>query len=277
MLRRRSAILVRDHGGFEVHSSSFRTWRGRAFYRFGLRAADGFLFTSRDQADPWLRAGIFVGNGVIHEVPEASTDLASWPLTAGNELRLPGRPSLLWVGRLDANKDPLTILDGFAMAAAALPDAALTLVYGDDQLLAEVKSRIARSPVLGSRVHLRGRIERNALPRLYATADVFVLGSHHEVACFSLIEALSFGVVPVVTDIPPFRRLTDEGRLGALFPPGNAAQLARALERLRGADFASQRRAVRAHFERELSWSAIGARALEVYRIAAERRRQTPA
>jgi glycosyltransferase involved in cell wall biosynthesis len=126
-------------------------------------------------------------------------------------------------------------------------------------------------------VHLRGRVERNALPRLYATADVFVLGSHHEVACFSLIEALSFGVVPVVTDIPPFRRLTGEGRLGALFPPGNAAQLARALERFAGADFASQHHAVRTHFERELSWSAIGPRALEVYRIAAERRRQTPA
>jgi glycosyltransferase involved in cell wall biosynthesis len=269
------AILVRDHGGFGPHSPSFHTWRGRTFYRFGLRPADGFLFTARDQAAPWLSAGIIHNSNAVHAVPEASTDLDSWPRKSNREERLPGSPSLLWVGRLDANKDPLTVLDGFARATAALPEAALTMVFGDDQLLTDVNSRIAQCPALASRVHLQGRIDRSELPDLYATADVFVLGSHHEVACFSLIEALSFGVTPVVTDIPPFRALTDGGRLGALFSPGNAEELARALERLAGVDFTAQRHMVIAHFRRELSWSAVGRRALEIYRATALRRQNS--
>ena len=32
-----------------------------------------------------------------------------------------GDPAMLWVGRLDANKDPLTVLAGFEQALAAIP------------------------------------------------------------------------------------------------------------------------------------------------------------
>jgi glycosyltransferase involved in cell wall biosynthesis len=79
----------------------------------------------------------------------------------------------------------------------------------------------------------------------------------------------------VVTDIPPFRALTDGGRLGALFPPGNADELARALREVAAGDLAARRRLVREHFDRELSWPAVGRRALEVYRGAAASRRTT--
>jgi glycosyltransferase involved in cell wall biosynthesis len=272
-LPRQCAIFVRDHGGFNARSLSFRSWRGRAFYRFGLRAADGFLFTSRDQATPWLRASIVASAEAIHEIPEASTDLRSGSHDVPAQRSLPGQPALLWVGRLDANKDPLTVLEGFAGAAPSLPDAQLTMVYGDDVLLGAVEARIAARPALRARVHLRGRMARADLPALYAAADIFVLGSHHEVACFSLIEALSFGAIPIVTDIPPFRVLTDAGRLGALFTPGNADQLAGALRRAASVDLPSQRRRVRAHFDDQLSWQAIGRKALAAYRAAAVARR----
>jgi glycosyltransferase involved in cell wall biosynthesis len=264
-LGRRAVIFARDHGGFPGESTSFRTWRGRAFYRFGLGAANGFLFTAREQAIPWLRAAIIRANHAVHELPEASTDLPSQSIARDREERLPGRPSLLWVGRLEPNQDPLTVLAGFERALAALPEAALTLVYGDDLLLPEVSDRIERSPTLRGRVHLRGRLDRAALPAVYAGADAFVLGSHREVACFSLIEALSFGLSPFVTDIPPFRVLTDGGRLGGLFAPGNAEELARVLARLGEGDLSARREQVGMHFERELSWPALGRRALALY------------
>jgi glycosyltransferase involved in cell wall biosynthesis len=254
-------IVVQDHGGFGAGSSRFHSRRGRALYRFGLGAADGFLFTSRPQATPWLAAGIIPDARRVYEIPEASTDMASWP--TGGAPRLPGQPALLWVGRLDANKDPLTVLDGFERAD--LPGAALTMVFGEDALLPQVRARIAGS-TLRDRVHLRGRLDRRALAAVYAGADLFVLGSHHEVACFSLIEALSFGVTPVVTDIPPFRALTSG--VGALFPPGDAAALARALATVARGDLVEGRRAVRAHFTAQLGWSAVGSKALAIYRAA---------
>src|SRR5205814_5730077 len=131
------------------------------------------LFTVQAQAAPWREAGIIGADQLVHEVMEASTDL----LPGGPAAALPGRPALLWVGRLDANKDPLTVLGGFELAAETLPEAGLTLVYGDDLLLPEVRSRIAGSPRLQGRVHLRGRLERGELLALYAGADPVLLGS----------------------------------------------------------------------------------------------------
>ena len=206
-------------------------------------------------------------------MPEASTSLraASPPPGAGSVL--PGRPSLLWVGRLDPNKDPLTVLEGFSRAAASLPEAALTMVYGDDVMLPAVRGWIAGHPDIAGRIHLRGRLDRQALPPLYQDAELFVIGSHREVACFSLIEALSFGATPVVTDIPPFRALTAAGRLGGLFPPGDAGACARAIVQAAAGDRRARRSLVRAHFDSELSWAAVGNRALAGYRSAVAGRR----
>jgi glycosyltransferase involved in cell wall biosynthesis len=149
-----------------------------------------------------------------------------------------------------------------------LPTAALTMVFGTDDLLAQVTRRIASSSLLSGRVHLLGRLDHHRLAALYAGSDFFVLGSHHEGSGFALIEALSFGVTPVVTDIPSFRKITDGGKLGALFQVGHAAGMASAVLRLARGDFGSRRELVRAHFERELSWSAVGRKTLEVYRAA---------
>ena len=62
------------------------------------------------------------------------------------------------------------------------------------------------------------------------------------------------------------------------FPVGDAGALGRALERLGSSESLEDRMArraiVRAHFERELSWSALAHRALAIYREAETRRHQ---
>src|SRR5262249_30443747 len=95
---------------------------------------------------------------------------------------------------------------------------------------------------------------------------LFLLCSHREVASFAVIEALAFGVTPVVSDIPAFRALTGAGAVGALFPPGDAPALARALVALAPTVGPSSRGAVQAHFARTLSWPAIGRAAIAIYR-----------
>ncbi len=74
---------------------------------------------------------------------------------------------------------------------------------------------------------LVGRVDRADLPNYYAAADVFVSGSHYEGSGYALIEAMSAGVVPVVTDIPSFRAIA--GDTGARWTPGDAADFARVL------------------------------------------------
>lgn len=100
-----------------------------------------------------------------------------------------------------------------------------------------------------------------------------MLGSHHEGSGYALVEALACGCVPVVTDVPPFRAITGDGSVGALWPVGDAARCAEALVRLARSDLAAARAAATAHFERRLSWPVIGRRALDIYREVGTTRR----
>ncbi len=259
-----TSVLVQDHGGTADRAPSTWAWPRRLLFAVGLRAADGFLFTSREQTAPWQRAHILGRSQIIHEVAEASSDLATGYDGARGDA-LPGRPAILTVGRLNANKDPLTALRGYAGSVASLPHSALTMVFTERTLEAEVRGYIAATPALRDRVHLLGPVPRDRLATLYASADLFVLASRSEAASYALLEAMAFGVTPVVSDIPAVRKLTDGGRIGALFAPGDAASLARALGRLGGAGIHT-RREVRANFERRLSWEVVARRALDAYR-----------
>ena len=104
-------------------------------------------------------------------------------------------------------------------------------------------------------------------------ADVFVLGSHREGSGYSLLEALACGVTPVITDIPSFRTLTAGGTVGSLWNVGDAEGLCRALLSVVPGLQSDARMKVRAHFERELSFDAVGAKWAHMYKDALERTR----
>ena len=267
------AIVVQHHGGeFPVRGSGpVGAWR-RMRWRDGLSAADAVSFTSADQAVPWRDAGV-LGNQQVLEIVEASTTLR---LVARERARaaasVSGDPLILWVGRLTANKDPLTVLDGLEQALPHLPGASVVMVFGSGDLTADVTGRVRSSAVLGPRVTLAGQVPHAEMPNYYSAADVFVSGSHSEGSGYALIEALSAGVVPVVTDIPPFRVIA--GRCGARWAPGDARSFATALLDVCARDAVSERDQVKAHFERVLRWDAIANRTLAAYRELSARKRR---
>ena len=153
---------------------------------------------------------------------EASSTLQ--PMARGAARRgsgVAGSPAILWVGRLNANKDPLTVLDGFERALRDLPGATLTMIYSDDESAGRgAGSGSSASPALRDRVRLVGAVPHDRMASFYSAADLFVVGSHHEGSGYSLMEACACGAVPVVTDIPTFRLLTGGGSIGALWTAG---------------------------------------------------------
>jgi glycosyltransferase involved in cell wall biosynthesis len=272
-LPRRTALVVQDHASPPPRLEGPLAGLRRAVLSLGLRRPDAFLFTAAEQAEPWRRAGLIRPTQAVHEVPESSRTIHRLPRReARGRSGIDGAPAVLWVGRLNANKDPLTVLSGFEKAAADLPGARLTLIYHDGELEAAVSARIAASPALSGRVRLRGRLPPGEMPAAYSAADVFVLGSHREGSGYALLEALACGCVPVVSDIPSFRALTAAGAVGALWPAGDADAFARRLVALANADLERLRAAAAAHFARALSWPAVGRRALAVYHEVRDRR-----
>ena len=258
----RSASLV-----VQSHSDGAGIGRApllRAAGRLLRGAVDAFLFAVPEHADAWRAAGIVGPSQRVYCVMPASTDFPRLPRDAARRWSgIDGRPAVLWVGRLNANKDPLTALDGFERAVAHLPDATLTMVYGTTELAADVRARIESSPVLRSRVRLVGEVPHDRLPGFFSAADIFVVGSHHEGSGYALMEACACGAIPVVTDIPTFRAMV--GAVAALWKPGDAADCARALVDIASRDLDAERRVLARHFDRELSWEAVGKRAIEIY------------
>ena len=261
-------IVVQDHA-----SRPPRIWR-RAAWRRGLAAADGIAFCSAEQATPFVRAGVLSAQTPVYEIPESTSRFTPGErATARRTTGVAGDPAVLWVGHLDSNKDPLTVLDGFSATTRVLPGLRLYCCFGVAPLLARVQARIAADPQLRERVQLVGRVPHEQVEQLMRAADVFVLGSHREGSGYSLIEALACGLPPVVTDIPSFRALTAEGAVGSLWPCGDSRALSEALQAVAASADANTRGTVRGHFERELSFAALGAKLDAMYRQVGVRMR----
>ena len=266
-------IVVQDHGGeLPVFGSGpVGGWR-RKRWRDGLRHADAVSFTATEQAAPWREAGVLRDQRVL-AIVEASSTLRVVPRDRARAVAgVSGDPLILWVGRLTRNKDPLTVLDGLERALPHLPAAAVVMAFASNDLLDEVTARIRSSAVLSQRVTLAGHVAHDEIANYHGAADIFVSGSHAEGSGYALIEALSAGLVPVVTDIPPFRAIA--GPCGARWAPGDAAALASALRDVCSRDLTAAREQARERFARMLQWDAIAAATLTAYRELCEWKRR---
>jgi glycosyltransferase involved in cell wall biosynthesis len=251
-------IVVQDHGGFDPGRVSMLR---RAALRWGLGAAHMLLVATPPQTTEFRRSGLVAASVSIRDVMESSTRFV--PRRSEPPSR---RLNILWVGRLNANKDPLTVLEGFARFAEIRSDATLTYVYGTSELEPALRTAIGERAGLSNRVKLVGPVPHETLESIYGEADVFVLGSRREGSGYAAIEAMACGVVPVLTDIPSFRGLTDEGRVGMLWHPGDPQSLASTLAKVSRDDtLAVLRHACRTRFLEHFSWNAIGARAVALY------------
>lgn len=259
-------VLVQDHASTAERASALMRW--------GLERVAGAAFTDEEQAQPFLARGLLAPGTPIFAVPESSTHF-----TAGDQdearaaCGLHGDPAVLWIGRLQAKKDPLTVLNAVEIAAAEAPGLRLWCCFHEAPMLGEVQARIAASPILSTRVRLLGRVDHPAIETLCRAADVFISASRFEGSGYALIEAIACGATPVVSDIPSFRKLTDGGTIGALVSVGDAAAFARALIEVAASQRGSLRQATTAHFRRALSFEAVGARLREVYAALAGARR----
>lgn len=205
-------IVAQHHGELPF------TGRARVGHRMVRRHIDAYLFTgaSTGQVQPWVDGGVISPRARWFEVLEAGSLI---PPGHPPPLHLEGQPAVLWVGRLNEGKDPLTAIDAFALAATALPDAHLHLLASDRTLEREVKARIATLGAVGARVHLHEPVPHDQIAAWYAAAHLFFSTSRHEGSGYALIEALTCGCVPVVSSIPPHRAIV--GTLGGQFAPGD--------------------------------------------------------
>lgn len=131
----------------------------------------------------------------------------------------------VYVAALDSHKEPLVAAHA-AIEARRVGSAVRLLFAGDGPLRPQLESLASESraiDVLGF---------RNDVPRLLAAVDFFVLPSTREGLSFALLEAMSIGLPPIVSDAPGNRDAV--GDAGIVVPRGSVEDFAEALTRLAG-------------------------------------------
>jgi glycosyltransferase involved in cell wall biosynthesis len=161
---------------------------------------------------------ITVENGIAQGTAPSPDERAS----ARAELGLDGGTvAILYVGQLEARKDPLTAARAAAEARAGGAPVVL-LAAGDGPLAPELAAHASEAVrPLGRRADVGG---------LLAAADVFVLPSHREGLSYALLEAMARGLAVVASDVPGNAEAVRGA--GVLVPAGDVRALAAAFARL---------------------------------------------
>jgi glycosyltransferase involved in cell wall biosynthesis len=179
--------------------------------RLGLRHAAAVIVTTeelRTRAARVARRVDLIPNGVDTQL------FVPRPVT----VRM-GRPRILYVGRLSAEKNLSAVLTSMACLATG----ATFVVAGAGPLRESLEGRAKE---LGVSVDFQGVVEQTKLPAIYAEADVFVLASFTEGHPKVLLEAMACGLPCVVSDCAGNRSLVTHGLTGLLFDPRDPRQLA---------------------------------------------------
>ena len=247
-----------------VHHHAERPFTGikKMFQRLADRHIDAYLFASRQMGLSWVKKGNLASPQKIHEVMEVSSVFHQIDkVEAKGFTGIKKKLVYLWVGRLNANKDPIATVKGFLKFAQRYPDAVLYMIYHNDELLPDVYELLEEHPN-GNAVKMIGQAANNELLYWYNSADFFVSGSHYEGSGTAVCEAMSCGCIPVVTNIDSFRMITNNGNCGLLYQPGNVDELCKVLLQTVEIDKAEKRRLCLEYFRDHLSFSAI-ARGIE--------------
>lgn len=256
-------VVVTHHGPDYDRQKwgGFARFALRTGERWGMRWSQQRIVISQVIADlvqrKHGRASALIPNGVrLPVLPEESEQARAFGLE-------PSKYVLL-VSRLVPEKRHLDLIKGFH--AAALPGWKLAIVGASDHpdaYVQEVLDLAARTPG----VVCTGLQTGGALAQLYRHAGCFVLPSSHEGLPIALLEALSYGLPVLASDIPA--NLAVGLSADHYFPLGNTERLAVGLRRLadHGPDL-TEVQARRDWVSARFDWSVIADQTVAVYRAA---------
>ena len=134
---------------------------------------------------------------------------------------------LVWVGRLDRQKDPLLLLDAIKGVVETQPNLHLLMV-GDGNMRAQVESRI-HTLELQNHISLLGAIPPEQIAELLQIADLSVLSSAYEGMPIVVLEALATGVPVVTTEVGEVRLVVRDGINGFVVADRSAESFANSI------------------------------------------------
>lgn len=188
-----------------------------------------------------------------------------------------GKPTILFVGRMEKRKGLKYLLRAFPIIKEGVPDARL-IVAGEGRLREGYERWVTNSGVPD--VVFVGWVSDEDLPRYYASTDVYCApATGNESMGYVLLEAMASRKPVVASNIEGYATVITDGVEGHLVEPKNARALAGALVELLRDTGDRESMTMRARLRaEEYGWDRVAQRVLSYYeRLAFERHLTLPA
>ena len=266
----RKPLLASTHGGF-FHSgfaSGFKQVYFRTITRLSATAYRRVIATSEN--DGVLFRQVVAADRL--QVIENGVDLQKFQGAASAMLQ----PVLIYFGRWSQNKGLCDCIQLLAALCQQQPDVPWHLIIAGREYDLDAAALQQQAQTLGvaERMELHPNPELGLLRRLIGRSSYFLCLSQHEGFGIAPIEAISAGLVPLLSAIPPFVRLHQQTGCGLLLQTGQPETQALQIARLHSQLLHSQNHSAAQVAVQErvqcYGWTGVAERYAQQYDLALE-------
>jgi glycosyltransferase involved in cell wall biosynthesis len=212
-LRFSAFTLVQSVWGSDVLLTPGKGWYYRFINRFSLSRASLITSTAQSMSDGLERTinrPVYTfAHGLEHMPPETDYGKIPW--------RFFSNRSLLPLYRIQK------IIELFGQVQQLYPDASL-VIANTGPLLDDLRQVVLKLPD-PSAVSFVGYLGAEAQSEMYRQAMFYVSLPESDASSVSLLEAMTWGCIPLVADLPAMHEWIESGRNGAIVYPGLPLEL----------------------------------------------------
>ena len=146
-----------------------------------------------------------------------------------DKYRIPAGPILLYVGRMDREKNLDRVLRALPAAQAKAKFTFVIVGRGEE---GERIRQLAQELKLGQGIVFAGYIPNEDLPAIYRVGSCFIMAGTAELQSLVTMEAMATGLPVIAADALALPELVHDGDNGFLFPPEDIAALSDRMVRI---------------------------------------------
>lgn len=204
---------------------------------------------------------VYIPNGVNIPQRRLSSDIRK------EKFGLEGKDYLFWIGRLTPEKRVDRLIKAFKEIKSKMANLKLVIAGGSSATDQYVKT-LRKIAGKDKRIIFTGYVAGQEKEELFSNALLFILPSYLEGLPIALLEAMSYRLPCLVSDIPPHREVINERVNGFLFKSNDFSDFVKKLgrllenpERLRNIGENARRKV-----EKEYDWDEVVRKTEEVYK-----------
>jgi len=257
-----------------VHSKDYLRSKWGKFARWALLKAEWIASKTPNQliaVSNDLANHLSQYNRNVHYIPNGVSDPV-WVKPGINleELDLKPQTYLLFAGRLSPEKGVMLLIDSYKR----VPGSHKLVIVGGTSHTDEYVEELQRTAGSDSRIIFAGYRNPDAMQELYSNALGFVLPSEHEGLPVAALEALSYGLPIIASDIPPCREILNnkDEFFGMLVEPKKVENWTKSMNDFLKNPMDLQKKADRGSkfVAKYYHWDVVAQKTLQVYHLLGE-------